>query len=108
MTDIPDIIKLNDDERICDEEGNPYDIETRGDRRCMYFKASDIETIVKIKNITKVLQKDIFVCDRDYVTFNIDGPTLFLTYAGLTQLLFTRRHPIADKFRRWATVQKYG
>lgn len=25
------------------------------------------------------------------------------TYTGLVQLLFVRKHPIADKFKRWAT-----
>lgn len=110
--DVPNILELNDAEKIRDDEGNIYDIETRGDRDAtIYFKAFDIGTMLKIDNIMEILQENMFIQSKDYEVFDI--PTadsnkkhlhqaLFLTYAGLVQLLFVRKHPIAEKFRKWA------
>lgn len=69
-----------------------------------------------MKNITGTLQKGTtdrstvsFERGTHYQTFLTDTTIthkqkiLFLTYVGLTQLLFTRRHPIANLFKQWAT-----
>lgn len=129
----PSIMELKDEEKLRDDAGVIYEIEVRGERhidKC-YFKASDVEIMLKMKHISGTLQRGTtdrstvsFEKDKHYQTFIVDlfassgdtshfrCPTLFLTYAGLTQLLFTRRHPIADKFRRWATetlfIVKHG
>lgn len=118
----PDVLELADAEKLCDDEGHIYEIEVRGERhvdKC-YFRASDVENVLEMKNITGTLQKGsiergdiLFERGKHYQTF-ITGaadsisssrhlrPILFLTYAGLVQLLMIRRHPIAEKFRKWA------
>lgn len=109
---VPGILKLNDTEKIHDDEGRIYEIETRGDRDAiMYFKASDIKAMLEIDDINDILQDKhfSFIYSKDYEIFNnskhtkYDTPVLYLTYAGLVRLLFVRKHPIAKKFQRWAT-----
>lgn len=113
----PDILELDDSEKLCDDEGNIYEIEVRGERnvdKC-YFRASDVELTLGMKNITGTLQDitSAFVKGKDYVSFIVKSaglvglkivkhPHMFLTYLGLMRLLFVRRHPIAEKFQRWA------
>jgi len=118
----PDILEMADDEKLCDDEGNIYEIEVRGERsvdKC-YFKASDVETALKMKNITGTIQRTssehddvVYEYGKHYQTFianttSIDGTAgyrhsiIYLTYWGFVQLLMTRRHPIAIKFQRWA------
>lgn len=85
-----------------------------------YFRASDIEAMLKMKHIAGTLQRSItnryaikFEQNIHYQTFISDAninsglpdfkcPVLYLTYAGLVQLFFTRRHPIAKIFQQWA------
>ena len=119
----PDVLELSDDEKLRDDEGNIYEIEVRGKRHVdtCYFRASDIERILKMVSISSTIQKG--TTDREYINFeegkhyktfmanscasekmySYSCPILFLTYKGLVQLLFTRRHPIAKIFRQWAT-----
>lgn len=118
----PDILEMADDEKLCDDEGNIYEIEVRGERsvdKC-YFKASDVETALGMENITGTLQKG--TTDRECVSFEeekhyqsfiapIDRggsshgykrPIIYLTYLGFVRMLFVRRHPIAEQFQKWA------
>lgn len=118
----PDILELSDDEKLRDDEGNIYEIEVRGERcvdKC-YFRASNVEILLKMKHIAGTLQRSVsdgeyvsFERGKHYQTFITDtvsssetprykNQALFLTYAGLVQLLFVRKHPIAEKFRKWA------
>lgn len=108
---IPNILELDDAEKIHDDEGNIYEIETRGDRDAtIYFKASDIEAMLETNNVNDILQDThfSFTNGKDYEVFNnskhtkYDSQVLYLTYSGLIRLLFVRRHPIAEKFQRWA------
>jgi len=114
----PEILKLKDEEKFTDDDGNIYEIEIRGERiinNC-FFKAFDLETMLEMSSIKGTIQdsRSSFVQGEDYEIFITTAaagsdrrrdmlPTIFLTYFGLTRLLFVRRHPIARKFQKWAT-----
>lgn len=106
----PDILELEEHEKFRDTDGNVIDIEVRGERdinNC-YFCANDISKMLNIKDITGTLQStnSAFERNKDFITFNIGSvkftPCIFLTFHGLTRLLFVRRHPIAKHFQEWA------
>jgi len=113
----PDILELTDAEKLHDDEGNIYNIEVRGKRhvnKC-YFRASDVEALLEMKNINSTLYEatSSFTLNKDYVTFIVQQvsilskkidkhPHIFLTYSGFVRLLMVRKHPIADKFQKWA------
>lgn len=124
---LPPLLNLEVDETFRDLEDNIIDITVRGERHRdkIYFKASDVGKMLGIVNIKTTLMNDQTMFDRDvhYKTFvyrprvhNVDfdpidsnnqsrdtSTTLYLTFKGLTKLLFVRRHPIADHFQEWAT-----
>ncbi len=119
--DAPDILALNDDERFHDADGNPIDIETRGERRenGVYFKVLDIERMLGMRDLSTTLTTGHTNYTRgatdDYVTFRSDVlhnvrsrslnkrlPTLFLTYKGLVRVLNVSQNPTARSFRSWA------
>lgn len=118
----PDILELTDAEKLHDDEGNIFNIEVRGKRhvnKC-YFRASDVEAMLEMTSISSTIQKGTsdrdrikYIEDTHYKTFiahtasighsmDYKRPILYLTYMGLMQLSITRRHPIADKFQKWA------
>jgi hypothetical protein len=118
--DAPSILQFKDDEKFHNKDGEIQEIEVRGERavnKC-YFRATDVEKMLHIEHIrtTLINPGSSFVRGKDYVTLIADpakglsyskfatrGPTVFLTYCGLIQVLFIRRHPIAKIFQNWAT-----
>jgi hypothetical protein len=121
----PSLLKLDDGEKFHDSEGNIIEIEIRGKRNIdeIYFKVVDIENGFGLKDIsTMVTNKNSgFDINSDYKTFignstiNYGNDTskklgknekrMYLTYLGLTRLLFVSRSKNAEYFQKWA-VQK--
>jgi len=116
VRDAPDILALSDREKFCDDEGNIYGIETRGDWTTnIYFRASDIIYMLDMDNINSFMRDNEFIQGEDFEEFNIlteRFPCLFLTYLGLMRILFVHKHPNAKNFRNWVTKTlftiKYG
>jgi hypothetical protein len=121
----PDVLYLNDDEKFKDENGNTIDIEVRGERHFdkIWFKARDVEKMLEIDNIraTLVDAKSSYDVCAHYQTFDLiplvrssnkgdqtkdkAETAMFISYWGLVKMLFSRKHPIAVHFQRWA-IQK--
>jgi hypothetical protein len=112
--DAPSIIKLKDDEKFFDNDGNVVEIEVRGERdieKC-YFRVSDIGKGFDIKNLqdTIIDPKSTYTLDhyKYYFIFSDKNrkrkiKKLFLTYTGILKVLFSSRGKNADKFTLWAS-----
>jgi hypothetical protein len=116
----PDILELEDDEKFKDMDGNILDIEVRGQRKFdeIYFKVKDIGEKFKIgNNVNKILTNETssFEEGKHYVNFIICQSSidelrgdkkitkyLFLTFTGLTKLLYCSRSGNAEHFQKWA------
>lgn len=123
---LPPLIQLEDFEKFMDDEGNTFNVETRGERseEKIFFKVKDISKIFEMKDFAKVT---IFNKDRGYTspqhykTFVIDSLikdelmdnkkgslSTFLTYEGLLKVIYSSRgNTIVQKFRKWATKVVY-
>jgi hypothetical protein len=124
---LPPLIELEDSEKFMDDEGNLYNVETRGERSedKVFFKAKDVARVFDMKNLTKVtlfnkdygystpLHYKVFVIDElinhEFMSNrNKDGRVTFLTYTGLLKVIYTSRgNPIVERFRKWATKVVY-
>lgn len=113
----PDILLLEDHEKFRDSDGNIVEIETRGERYHdkIFFKVKDVENRFKIPNLTETLvsKETNFEVSKHYINFfirdklkKLESPTikkvLFLTYHGLTRLLFVSQNKNAEYFQKWA------
>jgi len=113
----PPIIHLDDNEKLKDEEGNIVEIETCGTKTVngIYFYSKDIERMFQLVAIERILNQEdgryeegthykkfIRKAYDNYDDHRNKQITIYMTYLGLLRLLFTRRHPIADTFTRWA------
>jgi hypothetical protein len=124
---LPPLIELHDFEKFMDDEGNLYNVETRGERSedKVFFKAKDVARVFDMK---KLITTTLFNKERGYSTplhyktfvisepiidgfipnRNKDGRTIFLTYTGLLKVIYTSRgNPIVERFRKWATKVVY-
>ena len=112
----PPILVLNDNEKFRDNEGNIYEIETRGKERTIdsvYFLCKDVSKAFGIKSAKDTIFKsNSFIKDKDYVNFNRiveeDGiqktsKSLFLTYYGVLRLLYRSNCKKANTFTDWAS-----
>lgn len=124
----PPLLQLNDNEKFVDDDGVPFDIEVRGERSCdkIWFKAVDVGKMLQIEKIRNTLTDSttIFLEGKDYKTFIQGGaqilgtlpnkiqnpyqPYIYLSYQGLVRLLYVRRHPIANKFTKWASEKLFA
>jgi len=97
IRDAPNIIELEDHEKMTDTDGNILDIEVRGDRECdkCYFKVQDIMNGFGLKSLHKVILNHSskgFVPVEHYVYFKVDRyKKLFLTCMGMLRFLGTSR-----------------
>lgn len=64
IKEAPEIIDLEDSEKICDNEGNVYEIETRGERKYggCYFLVNDVAKCFNIKRLYNAIINE----DRGY------------------------------------------
>jgi hypothetical protein len=113
----PPIIKLKDEEKFYDDEGNFINIEVRGVKEVdkIYFKVKDVAKGFNMKNLDKsiIMENTNYKLDIDYIYFNCKKinslykktikKTLFLTYNGILKVLFTSRVGLVNKFISWAT-----
>lgn len=117
---VPDLIILDDDEKMHDDDGNIIEIETRGTRQYdkMYFKVKDISDRFEIKNLSYILlNENIYLINRDYKYFSYmndkifnEKPTkknvskeLFLTYIGLLRVILVSKLGKTEKVIEWMT-----
>ena len=116
----PPIIKLKDDEKFFDDEGNILEIEVRGSKEVndIYFKVKDVAYGFEIFNLSEtLLDKRNEYNNKHYKYFNCKKPvnnrnktnkdiikkTLFLTYEGILRVLFVSRNKKTSNFISWAT-----
>ncbi len=114
----PPLLELNDEEKFVDIDGNILDIEIRGTKNIndIYFKVKDVSEKFKLGDINKILlNKDSsFNIDLHYKLFKVlkvvDPETksikkgqklLFLTFKGLTKLLYVSHSKNAEHFQDW-------
>jgi len=116
---LPDKLLLEDHEHFRDKNNDIIHITIRGERKYdgIFFKAKDVGEMLNISKIrnTLVTADNTFQENVDYVyfqnkdqngkpdTLSNNNKVTYLTYQGFLRLLFVRRHPIAQKFCRWAT-----
>lgn len=116
----PLLLTLKDEEKFKDENGNIFEIETRGERTVegIFFYGKDIEKMLELENITNVIcnSETTYIKNKHYKKFirpkdfnsqfrsneSNNPERIYLTYFGLVKMLITRRHPIAEKFQKWA------
>jgi hypothetical protein len=115
----PKLLELSDNEKFVDKNGNILDIEIRGTKNInnIYFKVKDVGDKFGLGDVkTILLNKDSsFKSDLHYKLFKIlkvnnpDFDTnkksqklLFLTFKGLTKLLYVSHSKNADHFQDWA------
>jgi hypothetical protein len=113
----PELLILDDAEKLTDCDGNVMEIETRGERdvdKC-YFRVKDVSKCFEIKNLSKtILNKDRGYSKNVHYKYftskeSINGEKikvnkrLYFTYNGLIRCLYVSRNKHADKFTKWAS-----
>lgn len=111
----PEIIDLEEHEMFHDDEGNVVEIETRGERDCdkIFFRMIHVMEAFEMPNLYYNMQNKLtlyeegrdyvfFMCTRQYKVQKKQVRTMFVTYMGLTKVLFKSRSGIAYKFASWA------
>lgn len=115
----PDIIKLDDNEKFKDADGNVIEIETRGKRKHdeIYFRANDVALWFGMNRLRDTIEqeKSSYVVNIDYKYFNttrtiiygksqkdVTKRELFLTFLGMMRVLFGSHSRHANHFTKWA------
>jgi hypothetical protein len=115
----PPILKLTDDEKFVDIYGNKLDIEVRGTKEMnnIYFKVIDVANKFKLGDVKTILlnsdssfRKELHyklfklpkVIDPDCNSIKKGQKALFLTFKGLTKLLYVSHSKNAEHFQDWA------
>ena len=120
-TNTPDIIKLEDNEKFKDADGNVIEIETRGKRKHdeIYFRVKDVAVGFGMERLYNVIIDDnrdgyqenihyryLMRCFSNNAVKNTDKKLykreLFLTYLGILRVLFVSRAKNAEQFAKWA------
>jgi hypothetical protein len=116
----PPIIKLKDEEKFYDDEGNFINIEVRGVKEVdkIYFKVKDVAKGFNMKMLQDTLiDSRNGYTEKHYKYFNCKKSvrhkensnketikkTLFLTYEGILRVLFVSKNNKTSKFISWAT-----
>jgi hypothetical protein len=112
----PTMLYLEDTEKFKDCDGNPIDIETRGDRtpKGIYFSAKDVSRVFEMPEIIKTLNNknsayeknnhyNIYMAYGDNIPDAVQKKEVFITYKGMLKILFSSRSGNAEKFIDWAT-----
>nr|QOI90592.1 hypothetical protein HWQ62_00461 [Pyramimonas orientalis virus] len=112
----PELVTLEEHEMFQDENGDPMEIEMRGEKtmKCAYFKAHDVgkafgnvkmpTTIESINSgyIYNVHFKH-FLKNGKNVATEQNKKVLYLTYNGVLKFLFCSRGGKAEIFQEWAS-----
>lgn len=104
---LPDVLKLEENEKFVDSFGKTVEITVRGVRDIdgIYFKTADIGLMLSIANIANTFTKEFtrFEKGKHYVYFlEKNKPIMYLTYYGLIRLLFVSTKDVAEHFQKWA------
>ncbi len=117
----PNIIILNDDEKMKDDNNNFIEIEVRGKREydACFFRVKDVMIVFEMNNLDNTLVKKQTYYEEiiDYKFFNIEKQEslrkiinnkyfkkeLFLTYTGLLKVLFSCHSIKTNNFVKWAS-----
>jgi len=110
LPDLPPKIELNSEECFRHEDGRIVDVTIRGNRRPheIFFNVTDVGKMLEMKNIHANISSGTFIENQDYVNFRSQAEghnnkaVRYLTFSGLLRIIFTRRHPIADRYIRWS------
>lgn len=119
----PPILKLKDEEKFKDAEGNVLNIEVRGERyvdKC-YFKMKNFKECLDLKNLDKViLNKNTDYEENKHYKYFISKKVklvennsnkkkeisnkkeMFLTYLGIVKVLFVSKNYNCEHFQNWA------
>ena len=114
----PPILLLEDNEKFTDSDDYILNIEVRGtrDHNNCYFKLSDVSKEFDIPQLnTIILKSNAYKRNIDYKCFtestghdkSIFSKRLYLTYKGLTHVLFASHSKSAHKFQDWATKKLF-
>ena len=119
---LPPLLRLKDEEKFKDCDGNIIEIETRGEksRNDIYFKVKDIMAAFDMPKLNDIIidkRYDGYERGIDYKTFKREirpgnhgsktpnkkfKTTLYLTYHGLLRVLFVSRNKQVKHFQDWA------
>ena len=110
----PPRLFLEEEEMFKDAEGQPVDIEVRGEREedKIFFYCKDVAEKFGISDLNKSLLRShtSYSRNEDFVLLGrVDNvhsepiKSIFLTYQGLLKVLFVSRNKNANVFRKWAT-----
>jgi len=113
----PKVIHLEEHEMFYDNNGNPIEIEVRGERefdKC-YFKVKDIMDGFGLKSLHNTITNKEYDGYREGTHYKYFYPEkslsqgkktskkLYLTYSGLMRVLFSSNKDTAEKFLKWAS-----
>lgn len=115
----PAILELKEEQKFVDTDGNKLEIEVRGtqERNNIYFKVKDVADKFKLGDVSTILKNSdsSFKIDIHYKLFKRPKLTepvdksikksqklLFLTFKGLTKLLYVSHSKNAEHFQDWA------
>jgi hypothetical protein len=109
----PPLLELEDHEKFKDADGNPLQIETRGERHDekVYFRVSDVAKAFNMPNLASCLLHTTsdYKVKKHFTTFTLTNcqsslgrKGLYLTYMGLLRVLFVSRSGNAERFHKWA------
>jgi hypothetical protein len=109
----PPLLELDEDEKFKNDNGDTFDIETRGVRspNGIYFLAKDVSRVFEMKSLSKNLKdiKGAYRKNNDYLFFILNSDKfrckkqLFITYEGMIKILYSSHSDKAKSFRNWAT-----
>ena len=117
ISKVPSLLKLNDNEKFKDDNGNVLQIEVRGERlhnKC-FFRVKDVMDGFKMNNLnTTLLHETGYKKGIHYTYFIIkkkllnkqqivDKKEMYLTYNGMLKVLFSSRSGNAEQFQNWAS-----
>jgi hypothetical protein len=116
IEEAPQLVYLEDTEMFQDENGDPMEIEMRGEKtmKGAYFKAHDVGKAfgnVKMPTTIESINSG-YIYNVHFKRFSKDGKNyateqnekvLYLTYNGVLKFLFCSRGGKAEKFQEWAS-----
>ena len=108
IADAPPLVQLEDHEMFKDAEGNPMEIEVRGEKQWdkVYFKAYDVGKAFNYERINDVTLdiKSNNVYQQHFIYFNVDGKkVLYLTTLGLYKFIFCARDDRTTRYQQWVS-----
>jgi hypothetical protein len=116
IQDEPNLIILEDEEKLRDENGERMEIEMRGERNYnkIFLKVSDVGNVFGLDRVEFIITHPnstyeygihfVYFCKLNgVVNYNAECKNvMYMTYKGLIKLLYNSRSKNADTFQDWA------